>query len=138
MRQRPDLYLQHLESRAGKQNARYQPPLTSGRCLFPAEPTPLQTTIHGDARLAGANFHSGQYCKVGKPVSTPCPSHPLLQPAPGTPALPVASYPQFTGSLLRRSPQFCIEGHSLGCCFSPPPHPTIGKYTPESIGFQKF
>lgn len=86
-----DLYLQHLESRAGKQNTRPWPLLTSWCCLFPMKPTPLQTTIHYDARLASSNFHSGQYCKVGGPVSTPYLSPPLLQPIPGTPAIPVAS-----------------------------------------------
>lgn len=86
-----DLYLRHLETRAGKQNARHWPLLTSWWCLLPVEPIPLQTTIHDDACLASSNFHSRQYCKVGGPVSTPYHSPPFLQPVPGTPAIPVAS-----------------------------------------------
>lgn len=94
-----DLYLQPLEPRAGKQNARHRRLLTSWWCLFPVEPTPLQTTTHADARLAGANFHSG---KIGKPCQFPSPPTPVHLLALSE-ACPRCARPLFC-----RSPQFCI------------------------------
>lgn len=127
-----DLYLQRPESRAGKQNARHRPLLTS--CLFPVEPTPLQTTIHDDAHLVGANFHSGQYGKVGKPVSIPSPSHPFLQPVPGTSAGPVKCL-----SSVRRSPflqKSTVLYLSPVCCFSPPPRPILARTLQKALHFR--
>lgn len=63
-----------------KTNARHRPPLTSWWCLFPVEPTPLQTAIHDDARPAGANFHSGQSSGETCVHSLPLPPFPAASP----------------------------------------------------------